>query len=266
MANTLVQISPFFGHGIDKNTGKVIRIESFTGQFHIHTQDELIGKLTIHQTPLGQKAITFNDTLKIYINEGKEHVHGIGAGIWMSSLVLSCWIKTKPELFKNKCILELGSGVGLCGVVLASMQSPVRSIKLTDSTQGVCQLINDNIEINSMCCSVIPTVQKFDWQDALEQKYSAKDQLQRVYDIVIAADCLYHNTKDILKEAVLKNLANGGVFIMANPPETSRAGIDEFIYALKEHGDVHIEPHFIKMMHGGYSEEIYIVVMQKYHN
>lgn len=264
MTDTLVQISPFFGHGVEKGTGRIIRIDGFTGGFHVTCYDENVGLVTIHQTPFGKKLVTLNDDLRLLISEGKESECGIGAGIWMSSLVLSSWIMANETIFDNKRVLELGSGVGLCGLVVASLQNPVRYLKLTDQTNYLCKLVNGNIEQNSMQCSIIPNVQKYNWQNAIANDYLSNDHLQGVFDVIIAADCLYHNTKNMLKDAVLKNLANGGTFVMANPPETSRAGIDEFIYSLKEHGDVSICPHTITMKHGNYSKEIYVVVMQKY--
>lgn len=264
MADTLVQISPFFGHGIAKGTGKIMRIDNFIGTFTVTCKDKSLGDITIYQTPMGHKELTFNDEVKLSINEGKESKCGVGAGIWMSSLVLSCWIRMNRNIFENQRVLELGSGVGLCGLVIASLQKSARFLKLTDKTSSLCDLVNGNIERNSKLCSIIPSVQVYDWQLATNNEISANDHLQGVYDVIIAADCLYDNTKNMLKQAVLKNLAKGGMFILANPPETSRAGMDDFIYALKEHGKVSIHSFHITMTRGGYTKEIYIVVLQNY--
>lgn len=39
---------------------------------------------------------------------------------WPSSFVLSNYIASHPELVQNKCVLELGAGVGLPGLVVSN--------------------------------------------------------------------------------------------------------------------------------------------------
>lgn len=37
--------------------------------------------------------------------------------IWSSAKVLSQYFAQNPDIIKNKAVLELGSGTGLCGIV-----------------------------------------------------------------------------------------------------------------------------------------------------
>ena len=67
---------------------------------------------------------------------------------------LSCRIALNSSLFKGKCILEIGAGNALCGVVAATVASHVT---LTDFNEVVLKNIESVISLNTglhrMTCS-----------------------------------------------------------------------------------------------------------------
>jgi len=118
--SSLIQISSKYGHGKDELTGRIMKIENFIGRFDIYDDNnEHVGRVKIHQRPTDCKAIYFDQYSKpLYISEVDENEGGIGAGIWLSSVILSSWIVQNKAVFHGKKVLELGCGVGLCGLTV----------------------------------------------------------------------------------------------------------------------------------------------------
>lgn len=249
--DTLIQISSKYGHGKEQDTGKVVKINNFIGTFDSH-----LGQVKIEQNPLGWKVIhVYNTTGKqlsqsIYINELLEHDDCIGGGIWLSSIALCSWIMNNKHVFENKRVLELGCGVGLCGLSIATNTS-AKTLMFTDNDANVFRCLKQNIERNSKNIHNIPSIQQYDW--------NCIEPVKGCYDVIVASDCMYHNTKDILLRSIISNLKVNGVLVLSNPPEWSRAGFDMFVYALQEFGNVNIERVKLRM-NKHFTKEIWIVV------
>ncbi|KAJ8917793.1 hypothetical protein NQ315_010699 [Exocentrus adspersus] len=82
----------------------------------------------------------------------KENVNIISDGTtglrtWQAALVLSEWALSNVEAFKNKTVLELGSGVGLTGLTVAMECSP-KTVYLTDCHSLVLQTLSSNVKLN----------------------------------------------------------------------------------------------------------------------
>ncbi|KAI3747471.1 hypothetical protein L6452_09928 [Arctium lappa] len=118
-----------------------------------------------------------------------------GCSIWPSSLFLSEFILSCPELFSMKSCFELGSGVGLVGICLANVK-PSKVI-LTDGDLSTLANLKVNLELNHMStrfgssqgiledpykvkCLHLP------WESALES-----DLRDLMPDIVLGADVIY---------------------------------------------------------------------------
>lgn len=261
---TLIQISSKYGHGVDRLTGQIVKIDNFIGRFVVCNENSVVGQVRIYQSPEGRKLVYINDASRpVYITEVDEHVGGIGSGIWLSTIVLSSWITGNKHMFNNKRVLELGCGVGLCGLSVV-METYPRSFHFTDCDKTLFKCLKQNIEDNSPNMRIIPSVMHFDWDQCKDMKCatSSYDIAQGGYDVIIAADCMFHNTKCTLLKAILCNLNVNGTLIMANPPEWNRPGFDEFIYALQEHGEVLIERCQLTM-NKQYSKEIWVVVLKR---
>jgi predicted nicotinamide N-methyase len=68
----------------------------------------------------------------------------IGEALWNGSITLSDWMVINRHLFKDKSVLEVGSGIGLAGIVCSACGA--KQVILTDYKEKVMQLIAKNIE------------------------------------------------------------------------------------------------------------------------
>lgn len=267
MNDTLIQVSPFIIQIVDQSSKQIYNMWEHNGRFDILLDnDELLGYIYFKNgnNPNRKRYIikTSQDAICLTLENGNELSCGIGAGCWLSSFVLSTWILHNNHIFDNKRVIELGSGIGLSGLVVASLwQKTVREIKLTDKYKSLCNLLKINTELNANTLTIIPRIQKFDWACCNKDNYTSYDGIQGEYDIIIASDCIYHNTKEIFKKVVLKNLRVGGIFVMANPPEISRSGIDDFIYSIGEYGEIEVKTTYIYLH--TYKKEILIIIFKR---
>ena len=99
--------------------------------------------------------------MKITIGEMHKFPHGLdGLKLWDAGIVLSRYIILNSELFKNKTILELGSGVGIAGIT-ASKWTDCSSVTMSDYHKGIIENINKNCAKNE-CKNIKSLV--FDWR------------------------------------------------------------------------------------------------------
>ncbi|XP_050345646.1 uncharacterized protein YdcI-like [Nymphalis io] len=85
--------------------------------------------------------ITIKETKNMVINGTT------GLKTWEAGLMLSDWALCQKEIFSNKNVLELGSGVGFTGITIAK-QCDIASMIMTDCHSDVLKTINNNIQIN----------------------------------------------------------------------------------------------------------------------
>ncbi|KAK6124090.1 hypothetical protein DH2020_042175 [Rehmannia glutinosa] len=71
-----------------------------------------------------------------------------GCSIWPSSLFLSEFILSFPELFANKCCIEVGSGVGLVGICLSHVKAS--KVILSDGDFSTLANMKVNLELNHL--------------------------------------------------------------------------------------------------------------------
>ena len=60
--------------------------------------------------------------------------------------MICSWLTKHPEVLQNRSVLELGSGLGLCGLV-ATKLSPI-SVYLTDFNDKVLENLQYNASLN----------------------------------------------------------------------------------------------------------------------
>ena len=70
-----------------------------------------------------------------------------GKRVWESGIILSRYIYYNRDQFKDKKILEVGSGTGIVGLALAKF-TEAKEIILTDYQDEVLGLLNENINSN----------------------------------------------------------------------------------------------------------------------
>uniref|UniRef100_A0A4W4GXX2 FAM86 N-terminal domain-containing protein n=1 Tax=Electrophorus electricus TaxID=8005 RepID=A0A4W4GXX2_ELEEL len=112
-----------------------------------------------------------------------------GLVTWEAALHLAEWALEHPDIFTGRTVLELGSGVGLTGIVVCRVCKPTKYV-FSDCHQSVLERLRNNITRNGLTEQGSPGVsvltEEVDWQNV------KKDQLRRIgADTIIAADVVY---------------------------------------------------------------------------
>ena len=132
-----------------------------------------------------------------------------GVSLWPSAIGLSHEIATRADAFRGRSMLELGAGIGLPGIVAASVGAKVLQ---TDRDELVAHLGKRNSRRNGL--------------DAVEYRladWTAWDDAER-YDWIVGSDILYSDTvHPHLRHIFESNLAPGGKISTRRP--VSRSGL-----------------------------------------
>lgn len=156
---------------------------------------------------------------------------GYSGEVWDSALVFCNSAKKetfqKMFNFKNKQILELGSGTGICGIFLSAFEP--NKIILTDKKEAL-DLIAKNIENNKAFISKNSeiAIEEFNWDDDEKLKYYKENYK---FDYIICSDVIYdksqyENLHRIFNELVLENKTT--IILAFNYREET--GLDFFDY------------------------------------
>lgn len=139
------------------------------------------------------------------IKGGMARGAGTGSTTWESSIAMSLFFASNPRLLRGD-ILELGSGVGLGGVLcsLSSELGPensslVKSVTLSDHNPQVLEQCISNIEKRNGILTNIQCMH-LDWFDCLGDTRSV---LGDKYDTIIASDCIYRSSDMPALEATI---------------------------------------------------------------
>ncbi|VVB15271.1 unnamed protein product [Arabis nemorensis] len=119
-----------------------------------------------------------------------------GCSIWPSSLFLSEFILSCPDLFADKSCFEVGSGVGMVGVCLAHVKA--KKVILTDGDLLTLANMKLNLEMNRLNCDDELPKQPGEAQSTrvkcihLPWETASESELSKYRpDIVIGADVIY---------------------------------------------------------------------------
>jgi predicted nicotinamide N-methyase len=120
---------------------------------------------------------------------------GTGATTWESSIAMSLFFSSHPHILYGS-VIELGSGVGLGGILTNLLVGPsihhdlhVHSMTLTDSNAEVLEFCKQNVQRANLQKYPL-RVSKLDWYDLTRQS-EATNTHARKYDTIIACDCAY---------------------------------------------------------------------------
>jgi len=151
------------------------------------------------------------------INHGVQNGSGTGSMSWDSSVVMGLYFAANPDELRGN-ILELGSGVGLGGILSNavtknSTHTSARvqnSVTLTDVNDDVLDMLRKNTHAAAFNDDMV-FIKKLDWFDFLGDSKETKPNSQlkeyERYDTIIASDCAYlHSQIDPLSETMLKLL------------------------------------------------------------
>jgi methyltransferase-like protein 23 len=126
-----------------------------------------------------------------------------GVSLWPSAIALSHEILTRAEDFRGRSILELGAGMGLPGIVAASLGGRVVQ---TDRDELALQLCKRNGGRNEGDAIVYRLADWTAWDDAGR------------YDWIIGSDILYgESLHRHIRRIFDSNLASGGRILLADP-------------------------------------------------
>ena len=126
-----------------------------------------------------------------------------GVSVWPSAIALAHEIATRAAAFHGRSVLELGAGVGLPGIVAASLGGRVVQ---TDREELVLHLCKRNGERNGAGAIEYRLSDWTEWGDSGR------------YDWIIASDILYgESLHPHLRKIFESNLASTGRILLADP-------------------------------------------------
>jgi len=168
---------------------------------------------TLSHGPL--PSLTVNATLETYrplppafpsMNIVESFGEALGSHIWDSSLAASRWLCDQGGEIKGKAVIELGAGLGVAGIVCASLAAG-RVLVTEQPLPGLIELLSRNAAERG--CEVGPLV----WTcEALPSHVASQ------FDVAIAADVLYVDVqmwKALAATARGALRGAGGVFVLA---------------------------------------------------
>jgi len=188
--------------------------------------------LPLHESPPAQSYITrfwnltepfFQDKLPDYIDFETYHTATVleshttiaksgttGFRTWFASYVLSQYLIMHPELIISKRVLELGSGVGFLGIIVATLQqlSKTANVRLTNLSSGSLWLTDVNDEVLTRCrdnlnlpCNMSSShpdlnYLKLDWSTSIDTSESSSVFAALIHqkiepDIILGADVAF---------------------------------------------------------------------------
>ncbi|XP_028775252.1 calmodulin-lysine N-methyltransferase [Neltuma alba] len=104
---------------------------------------------------------------------------------WPSEDVLAYYCLSNADLFRHKKVIELGSGYGLAGFVIAAV-TEASEVVISDGNPQVVNYIQRNIEVNSGTfgdTTVKPMMLHWNQEETFD--------IASTFDIIVASDCTF---------------------------------------------------------------------------
>lgn len=173
----------------------------------------------------GDNAVVEID-LQGYKPESDQIWNSTGLTLWRAAEYLGGYLAKHADLLQNKRIIELGAGLGLCGILAAKLMSTypndgkechTASVFLTDGDTDAMAQLRENVRLN-----IPPTESKsISCRQLLWGHQTTTDFLQlygegKTFDVLLASDVVY--VQDIITplfETVQVLLSRGGFFLFS---------------------------------------------------
>lgn len=100
--------------------------------------------------------------ISILVRPVKDRQHSqfdVGFQMWPAAIILSRWLCAHPEVARGRSVLEIGAGLGLCGLVAAHLAP---SVTLSDFNPVVLRALEKNVCLNAGWTSVESSEVVFD--------------------------------------------------------------------------------------------------------
>jgi len=165
------------------------------------------------------------------------------AKVWPSAIALVKVIQKHPSLIRDKTVLELGAGIGLPSLLMAS---EAKTIQVSDYDSEAVELLRKNIAYLQL--QNVQALQ-IDWNDLPENINP---------EVIILSDVNYDPTQfETLTKLIEKFIHQGCTIILSTP---QRIMASPFVLALSEF----IIAEYLEMVdENGVTKEISILVLSK---
>ncbi|XP_077980676.1 methyltransferase-like protein 22 isoform X2 [Glandiceps talaboti] len=159
-----------------------------------------------------ESEIGFQENLIIIEHSMATPVRDVGLQVWNGAMLLCDYILDRQDQFKNTTVLELGAGVGLSSIVMATIADKVFC---TDVGIQVLETCRKNVERNEYIRNGNPViVRELDWMKSMPNTddkdpfhWRKEDlwSLRNDVSVVIAADVVYD---DALTDGFFRTVYN----------------------------------------------------------
>lgn len=192
--------------------------------------------------PLDARDGDKENVLSVLIRQVQTRMTGqpkTGYLLWGAAFVLARWVHVHRELFYDKSVLEVGSGLGLSGITAARY---AHTTVLTDYQDDTCRALAYNVALNASFTHAFDAakppvaVEHLDWDNM------ATIQPERKMDVIIACDIICEpSTAEGFLRVVRHRLAPTGVAYLMNADSHSRFGVlhlhklladSDFVYSI----------------------------------
>lgn len=138
----------------------------------------------------------------VSIRHREETANSTGLGLWTGAEILCQYLQDHPDLIRGKNVVELGAGVGLCGLVAHALGAS--HVTMTDGDSVVLKNLRYNMAKNGItdpakiqCKQLIwgrkhvyPFIADIQPADKTDDPCEATA-VRRNVDVVMASDCIY---------------------------------------------------------------------------
>jgi len=128
--------------------------------------------------------------------DSNETDRSTGVTLWQAAPLLSNYLQSQPEILLQKQVLEVGAGLGLCGITAHWLGA--KQVIMTDGDSHALKQMRENVSSN--CKSTRGdgddvdhskiTCRQLLWGTAHAQKFLESNGQQH-YDVIIGADVIY---------------------------------------------------------------------------
>ena len=180
-------------------------------------------------------------TLTGFKEENGQTLNSTGLTIWRASHLLCDYLVANPEFVKGKKVLELGAGLGLCGILSYHLQA--NKITLTDGDTDTLANMRINVNRNCKAANTKDTTKtisckQFVWGCDIS---GLLERNGGTFETILGADIIYvEEVVEPLFRSVSQLLSHDGQFVLAYARRNVK--IDIVFEQAKNHGFVWTTP------------------------
>ncbi|KAK2387585.1 putative methyltransferase family protein [Trifolium repens] len=124
-----------------------------------------------------------------------------GQLVWPGAMLLNDYLSKNVEMFQGSTVIELGSGVGITGILCRRF---CNKVVLTDHNEEVLKIINKNIELHSSPENISPTshglvAEKLEWGNTDQINEILQKHPGELSKIALKYDGLKYSVRQLLQ-------------------------------------------------------------------